>query len=139
MDRDDSYGEIAKRKVMAPLDGGYYQDERIVSVKPVTVRTCGLDTTMYIIITSSKGADLNGRILLSFDESGDMSVGGIFFVKEAGKKKLQSVYLDSDMRGGHAMRALAEAAKAYGIKSAVGPFSSAGLKTIKRYGFKVVR
>jgi hypothetical protein len=135
---DVGYAKTAKLKVMAQLGNGIHRNERIVSVTPVTVRTCGIDEPMYIILTSSTGADENGRILLSFDKSVSMSVGGIFFVTEHGERKLQSAYLDSDMRGGRAMAVIVDAAQQHGITSAVGPFSAEGLKMVKRYGFKVV-
>ena len=136
---DVGYAKTAKLKVMAQLGHGIHRNERIVSVTPVTVRTCGIDEQMFIVVTSSTaGAEANGRVLLSFDEGVDMSVGGIFFVTEHGERKLQSAYLDSDMRGGRAMAVIVDAAQQHGITSAVGPFSAEGLKMVKRYGFKVV-
>ncbi len=136
------HGEVAKMKVMAQLGEGWHQNERVMDVQPVAVRTCGMDEEMYVVRTSSEnglGARKNGRILLSFSEDPSMSVGGIYFIEEYGKKKLQSVYVEDDFRGGKAMSILAEAAKKFGITRAVGPFSDAGARAMKRYGFRVVK
>lgn len=131
----------AKLKVMAPIgDREWHPKERIESTTPVTVVNSGVPEQMHLIHTSSEnivGGRKNGRILLSFNPEATQTVGGLYHYEEAGKKHLQSAYLDPDFRGGHVMPMLIAAAKKLGIHTAVGPFSPAGEKLAQRYGFRI--
>lgn len=137
-----SVEDTAKKKVMARFgDREWHPAERIESVKPATVSASWGDEDMFIVSTSSEnilGARKNGRIALSFTENLDQMVGGIFYFEEGGKKKLQSVYVDSDFRGGVATKILADAAKSVGVRYATGPFSNAGKAFVSRYSFRIV-
>ena len=136
-------GEAARQKVMAPIgDTLWHPNERVEHVVPVTVHVHGVAEPMHLVHTSSEnalGARKNGRILLSFTPDGAQAVGGVFHFEEGGRKKLQSMYVEDDFRGGLATQHLAAAAKAAGVQHAVGPYSPAGQRAVQRYGFRMTK
>lgn len=137
--RDDDLARAARVKATAPFaDPTWHPNERVESVYEVVVRNAGIDEEMYLIITSSEnvlGARVNGRILLAFSPQPLDPVGGVFFVLERRTRYLQSLYVDPDFRGGRAVSLLLDAAKRLGITKAVGPYSTAGEKVLRRAGF----
>lgn len=133
------YGAVAREKVKAPFaDRLWHRNERVEAVEPVSIRLSGVDETLYLVRTSSEnalGARKNGRLVLSFTPDLDQQVGGLCFFEEAGEKRMQSLYLDPDVRGCGLMPVLARAARQFGITAAAGPFSEAGARAVRRYGF----
>lgn len=81
---------------------------------------------------------MGGRVLLAWDPHDTEGFeAGAYWVKEAGQKKLQSVYVAPLFRGrGGAV--LATALKQIGVTRAVGPFSDAGAAYTKRHNFRIV-
>lgn len=139
MARVSDLGAIAREKVKAPLaDALWHRNERVEAAEPVSIRLNGVDETLYLVRTSSEnalGAKKNGRLVLSFTPDLDQQVGGLFFFEEGGERRMQSLYLDPDLRGRGLMPVLARAAKQFGITAAEGPFSEAGARAVRRYGF----
>jgi hypothetical protein len=137
-------GDAAKRKIMAGVgDHEWHPRESLVEATPVTVMNSGIPEPMYVVTTlapsAAAGAVPSGRVLLAFDPEARMSVGGLYWIEEGGRKKLQSAYLDADFRGGRVMPLLVDKAKALGVKVAVGPMSTEGKKFAKRYNLRMVR
>lgn len=133
--------KVAKKKVIAPLNDNFFHlNEKVVETKPFMVNF-GFDEQWWLIFTESTGqfgVGKNGRILIADQEDSTRDfAGGIFWITEYGKKKIQSVYLDPEFRRGLVMPKLVEIARSKGINTIVGPFSNDGQSFANRYQFDI--
>ena len=133
-------GDVAKAKITAPIgENRWHMNEKVIKTEPFNIDWGMFQEEWYLIFTESINivGGKNGRVLIAIDhEQTNDFAGGFFWITEYNKKKMQSIWVDPEMRKGKVGPILANIARSMGIQTAIGPFSDAGQAYAKRYKFK---